>query len=64
MYSVQFYKFCSAIFWYRLLIWNANEIDIVLIAFQKNGKNTPGRLELLTSIFSGHLRDLGHQFLN
>ena len=25
------------------------KIDIVLIAFQKNGKNTRGRLELLTS---------------
>ena len=29
---------------------NANEIDIVLIAFQKNFKNTHGWLELLTSI--------------
>ena len=30
---------------------NANEINIDLIAFQKIGKNTRGRLELLTSIF-------------
>ena len=32
------------------LFGNANEIDKVLIAFQKIGKNTRGRLELLTSI--------------
>ena len=33
------------------LFGNANEIDIVLIAFPKIGKSTHGRLELLTSIF-------------
>ena len=36
----------------------ANEIDIVLIAFQKNGKNTRGRLELLTSIYCFHNGDI------
>ena len=48
-------EFCLDTFWYRLLIcWpirNSNEIDIVLTAFQKIGKNTRSWLELLTSIF-------------
>ena len=36
----------------RLVVFgSANKIDIVLTAFQKIGKNTRGRLELLTSIY-------------
>ena len=34
---------------------------IVLIAFQKNSKNTHGRLELLTSIFTVVFREVSHQ---
>ena len=40
---------------------NANEIDVVLIAFQKKGKSTHGQLELLTSIFTVVFREVSHQ---
>ena len=40
---------------------NANEIDVVLIAFQKNGKNTHGRLEFLTRIFTVVFIEVSHQ---
>ena len=42
--------FSGIIYWYADLFGNANKIDIVLTTFQKIGKNTRGRLELLTSI--------------
>ena len=44
-----------AVFWYRLLTGlfrNANEIGMVLTAFQKISKNTHGRLDLSTSIYT------------
>ena len=38
---------------------SAYEIDIVLTGFQKIGKNTRGRLELLNSIYLAHLLLVG-----
>ena len=52
---MQFNEFCLAVRLYRLVIgWpipSANENDIVIASFQKIGKKTRGRLELLTSIY-------------
>ena len=42
--------FSGIVYWLAALFRNANEIDVVPIAFQKIQLNTSGRLELLTSI--------------
>ena len=45
-------SFSGIVYGYAGLFGNATEIDIVLTAFHKICKNTPGRIKILTSIYT------------